>query len=61
MTGRGRDVVDVMERKVKILCVEGTKWKGSTARQLGNGYKLFYSGYDKKNGVGIVHENDGKI
>ena len=54
MTGRERDVVDVMERKVEILCVEETKWKGNTGRQLGNGYKLFYSGYDKTNGVGIV-------
>ena len=42
MTGRRRDVVGVMERKVEILCVEETKWKGNTGRQLGNGYKLFY-------------------
>ena len=56
MTGRGLELVDFMERrKVKILCVQETKWKGPKARELGNGYKLFYNGVDsKRNGVGIV-------
>ena len=49
MTGRGLELVDFMERrKVKILCVQETKWKGSNARELGNGYKLFYNGVDSK-------------
>ena len=35
--------------------MEETKWIGKTTRQLGNGCKLFYSGYGKKtNGVGTV-------
>ena len=39
ITGRGREIVDVMERRnVEILCVQETKWKGNTARQLGNVY-----------------------
>ena len=55
MTGRGQEVVDFMEpRKVNIMCVQETKWKGSKAKELGNGFKLFYIGEDgRRNGVGI--------
>ena len=56
MTGRGREIVDVMmRRKVGILCVQETKWKGNCSRQLGSGYKLIYTGENaKENGVGVV-------
>ena len=56
MTGRGHELVDFMERrKINILCVQETKWKGSKARELGNGFKLFYNGLDgRRNGVGII-------
>ena len=56
MTGRGREIVDVMEkRKIDILCVQETRWKGQKAKELGLGYKLFYTGIDnRRNGVGIV-------
>ena len=62
MTGRGYELVDLMERrKVKIMCLQETKWKGSKARELGNGFKLFYVGEDRKrNGVGIVLNDDLK-
>ena len=62
MTGRGHELVDLMERrKVKIMCLQETKWKGSNARELGNGFKLFYIGEDgKRNGVGIVLNDDLK-
>ncbi|KAK3551012.1 hypothetical protein QTP70_011434 [Hemibagrus guttatus] len=45
-----------MERKkVDILCVQETSWKGSKARSIGAGFKLFYYGVDsKRNGVGVV-------
>ncbi|TRY93881.1 hypothetical protein DNTS_023788 [Danionella cerebrum] len=44
MTGKGRELADMMERrKVDILCVQETRWKGSKARSIGGGYKLFYS------------------
>ena len=47
MTGRGRELVDLMERrKVDILCLQETKWKGSKARNIGGGCKLFYNGTD---------------
>ncbi|KAK3520195.1 hypothetical protein QTP70_017929, partial [Hemibagrus guttatus] len=42
-------------RKVAILCVQETRWKGSKARSIGAGFKLFYYGVDsKRNGVGVV-------
>ncbi|KAK3543295.1 hypothetical protein QTP70_014042 [Hemibagrus guttatus] len=56
MTGKGRELADVMERrKVDILCVQETRWKGSKARSIGAGFKLFYYGVDsKRKGVGVV-------
>ena len=62
MTGRGQEVVDFMERrKVNIMCVQETKWKGSKAKELGNGIKLFYIGEDgRRNGVGIILNDEIK-
>ena len=56
MTGKGREIVDVMERrKIDILCVQETRWKGSKARNLGGGYTLIYHGLDgQRNGVGVI-------
>ena len=56
MTGRGRELADMMEqRNVDILCLQETKWKGSKARNIGGGCKLFYKGADgRKNGIGIM-------
>ncbi|KAK3524947.1 hypothetical protein QTP86_011480 [Hemibagrus guttatus] len=53
---KGRELADVMERrKVDILCVQETRWKGSKARSIGAGFKLIYYGVDsKRNGVGVV-------
>ena len=56
MTGRGKELANLMERRnVDILCLEETKWKGSKARNIGGGCKIFYNGADgRKNGIGIV-------
>ncbi|KAL7837360.1 hypothetical protein SRHO_G00270710 [Serrasalmus rhombeus] len=56
MTAKGRELADMMERrKVDILCVQETRWKGSKARNIGGGFKLFYHGVERKrNGVGII-------
>ena len=57
MTGRGRELADLMERRnVRVLCVQETRWKGNKARELGGDCKLFYSGADERgrNGVGII-------
>ncbi|KAK3574492.1 hypothetical protein QTP86_008384 [Hemibagrus guttatus] len=54
--GKGRELADMMKRrKVDILCVQETRWKGNKARSIGAGFKLFYYGVDsKRNGVGVV-------
>ena len=56
MTGRGRELAHMMERRnVDVLCLQETKWKGSKARNIGGGFKLFYNETDGiKNGIGIV-------
>ncbi|KAK3525556.1 hypothetical protein QTP86_034849 [Hemibagrus guttatus] len=56
MTGKGRELADMLERrKVDMLCVQETRWKGSKAHSIGAGFKLFYYGVDsKRNGVGVV-------
>ena len=56
MTSKGREVVDLMERREEeILCVQETRWKGKRARCIGGGYKMWYFGSgNKKNGVGII-------
>ncbi|XP_051784559.1 craniofacial development protein 2-like [Erpetoichthys calabaricus] len=49
MTDKGRELTNMMERrKVDILCVQQTKWKGSKARWIGGGFKLFYHGMDRR-------------
>jgi len=60
MTGKSRELADVMERrKVDVLCVQETRWKGEKARCIGEGCKLWYNGSDnKRNGVGIVLRKD---
>ncbi|XP_037776748.1 uncharacterized protein LOC119573609 [Penaeus monodon] len=62
MTARSHELVDLMERrKIRIMCLQETKWKGSKAKELGNGFKLFYIGDDgRKNGVGIVLDEELK-
>ena len=49
-------------RRINILCVQETRWKGNKAKELGDGYKLIYSGTDERgrNGVGVVLDQDIK-
>ena len=56
MTGRNGEIAKLMRKKsLQVLCVQETKWKGSKAREIGAGYKLYYHGEDsKRNGIGIV-------
>ena len=57
MTRRGRELADMMERrKVGVLRVQETRWKGNKATELGGDCKLFYSRADERGrkGVGIV-------
>lgn len=56
MTYKERELADMMERrKVDIPCVQETKWKESTSRSIGGGFKLFYHGVDgKRKGIGEI-------
>ena len=56
LTGKGRELADCMRRRrVDGLCVQETRWKGNGVRELGDGYKLWYSG-DRTGqaGVGVI-------
>ena len=44
MTGRERELADIMERR--NMCPQETKWKGSNVRNIGGGCKIFYYGAD---------------
>ena len=57
LTGRSRELADLMDRrKVNILCIQETRWKGNRSKELEEGCKLIYSGAnpDSRNGVGII-------
>ena len=56
MTGRGRELADMMERRnIDIFCLQETKWKDNKAWNIGGGCKIFYNGADgRKNMIGIV-------
>ena len=50
------EIADVLRRrKVDIACAQEVKWKGSKARNVVHGYKLFYHGdTSNRNCVGII-------
>ena len=56
MTGKSIELAHTMtRRKIDIACIQETRWKWAKAREIGEGYKMFYHGYNtKKNGVTIV-------
>lgn len=57
MTGKAREVTDFMERrKINILCVQESRWKGNEVYKLGGGYEMMHSRADERgrNGVGVV-------
>ncbi|XP_065315497.1 uncharacterized protein LOC135924369 [Gordionus sp. m RMFG-2023] len=56
LIGKSFEVAQMLKRrKVHIACLQETRWNGTKARELGEGYKLFYSGSpNRRNGVDIV-------
>uniref|UniRef100_A0A8I6Y736 Reverse transcriptase domain-containing protein n=1 Tax=Hordeum vulgare subsp. vulgare TaxID=112509 RepID=A0A8I6Y736_HORVV len=57
LTGKLRELVDTaVRRRVDVLCVQETKWKGQKAKDVEDtGFKLWYTGTtSNKNGVGIL-------
>ena len=53
MTGKSREVANMLKRRrVSIACVQETKWKGAKAKEIGEGYKMYYFGTsNNRNGV----------
>ncbi|EYB86035.1 hypothetical protein Y032_0286g1388 [Ancylostoma ceylanicum] len=56
LTGKTREVADFMkQRRILVLCLQETRWKGCKAKEIGDGIKLFYHGLATKNsGVAIA-------
>ena len=56
LTGRVEELVDVMlDKKLKMLGMSETKWKGTGKKALRGGYVLYWSGgKERRNGVGIM-------
>ena len=50
------EVVEMMKRrKMEVLCVQETKWRGDRARKMAEGYKMLHAGGDgRSNGIGII-------
>ena len=60
LTGKSMEIAEALNRRnVNICCLQETHWKGSSAKNLGNGYRLYYSGtVNKRNGVGIAVDSE---
>ena len=57
LTGKLQELVDAaIRRRVNILCIQETKWKGQKAKEVEDtGFKLWYTGATPgRNGVGIL-------
>ncbi|CAJ0604099.1 unnamed protein product [Cylicocyclus nassatus] len=56
LTSRSGELCDrLKERHVDIACVQETKWKGRQAKDIGDGYRLYYTGdSSRQNGVAII-------
>ena len=54
MTGKDRELAELMEREVYVLMVQETIWNGSGARSIGAGFKLNHGVAGEQNGKGMV-------
>ena len=56
MSGKGVEVVEMMEiRRLEVLCVQETKWRGDRARMMVGGRNILQAGGDgRSSGVSIV-------
>ncbi|VDP55815.1 unnamed protein product [Heligmosomoides polygyrus] len=53
LTGRSREVADLLKRRrIQVLCLQETRWKGAKAREIGEGVKLYYN-IETPRGTGI--------
>ena len=60
MTGKSREVANMMKRRrVSVACVQETKRKGAKAKEIGEGYKMYYFGTsNNRNGVAVILERE---
>ena len=60
MTGKSKEIADMMHRRnIKIACVLETKWKVSNAKEIAEGFKLYYHGICRViNGIGIIFSKE---
>ena len=55
LTGKGKELVDEMKRRIDIMGIQETNWGGNSTRMLGDGYKVIYSReVNKRNGVEVT-------
>ena len=56
MEGKALEVVEMTKRrKMHVLYVQETKWKGDMTRKMAEGYNMLHTGGDgMNNGVGII-------
>ena len=60
MTGRGRELAEEMGRRsIDVMCVQETKCRA--AKELGGGYKIFYSDESKEMEWELLYHKDGRI
>ena len=60
MTGKSREIGNMLKRRrVSIACVQETKWKGAKAKEIGEGYNMYYFGTsNNRNGVAVILERE---
>lgn len=61
LTGKCEELVHMMQRrKLHLLGLSETKWKGTGAKNLRDGYRLYWNGNKKesRNGVGFIQSKD---
>ncbi|CAG5046301.1 unnamed protein product [Parnassius apollo] len=60
LTGKTKELASLFKRKrVDFICLQETRWTGSKARNIGEGYKLMYVGAKHgRNGVAIAVKED---
>ncbi|CAG4936579.1 unnamed protein product [Parnassius apollo] len=60
LTGKTKELASLFKRRrVDFICLQETRWTGSKARNIGEGYKLMYVGAKHgRNGVAIAVKED---
>lgn len=62
LTGRGVEIAGLLKRRrVRVACVQETRWKANDVRKLVDGYVVYNAGESSgRNGVGVIMEEELK-